>query len=164
MKKSIIIVAFMAMVSAAAFAEFGVGAAAFYKSPVLVGQPVDVSNLNVDQVSFGADARFKLGWFQAEGLLLYSAGEVDSLNAFLDAGVALDVAFLRISLGAGPNFSNNFGHSAPIQAGLNAKLGADLKFGAFSIGLSYIMAMNLDNGIYIGTASGLLGIQALYWL
>jgi len=164
MKKLVLVLAILAIVSAASFADFGIGGAAFYKSPVLLGQPVDLSNLNVNQFSFGADARFKLGWFQAEGLLLYATGDVDSLNAYLDAGVALDVAILRLSLGAGPNFTYNFGEPAAVQVGLNAKIGADVMLGPVSIGASYIMAMNLQNGIHIGTSSGLLGIQILFWL
>jgi len=164
MKKLVLVLAILAIVSAASFADFGIGGAAFYKSPVLLGQPVDLSNLNVNQFSFGADARFKLGWFQAEGLLLYATGDVDSLNAYLDAGVALDVAILRLSLGAGPNFTYNFGEPAAVQVGFNAKVGADLMLGPISIGASYIMAMNLQNGIHIGTSSGLLGIQILFWL
>jgi len=164
MKKLFLILAIVVILPVAVFAEWGVGGAAFYKSPVLLGQPVDLGNLNVDQFSFGGDVRLKLGWFQAEGLLLYSAGDIDSLNLFLDAGVALDLAFLRLSLGAGPNFTNNFGQSPAVQAGLNAKVGADVKLGPISLGLSYIMSLNIDNGIDIATSSGLLGIQVLFWL
>ena len=164
MKKLLVLIAVMLIASSAAFAELGLGGAAFLKSPVLAGQPVDLGNLNVNQFSFGADARYKLGWFQAEGLLLYSAGEVNSLNAFLDAGVALDFAIFRFSVRVGPNFSNNFGKSYPIQAGINAKIGADVKIGMLSVGLSYIMAMNIDNGLYVNTASGLIGLQVSYWL
>jgi hypothetical protein len=164
MKRVILILAVLVILPVAVFADWGIGGAAFYKSPVLLGQPVDTSNVNVDQFSFGGDLRLKLGWFQADGLVLYSGGEVDSLNAYLDAGVALDVAILRLSLGVGPNFVYNFdGSSSPWQAGLNAKVGADLKLGPVSFGLSYIMAMNLDNGFYVRTGSGLLGAQILFW-
>ena len=96
--------------------------------------------------------------------MLYSAGDTNSLNAYLDAGVALDVAILRLSLGAGPNFTYNFGESSPVQAGLNAKVGADVMLGPISLGLSYIMALNLNNGLYINTGSGLLGVQVLFWM
>jgi hypothetical protein len=164
MRKMVLILAVIAMVPIAAFAEWGVGGAAFYKSPVLIGQPIDVGNVNVDQFSFGGDLRFKLGWFQAEGLLLYSAGELQSLNMYLDAGVALDVAIFRLSLGVGPNFAINFEQITPIQAGLNAKIGADVKLGPVSFGLSYIMALNLSNGVNVQTASGLLGVQVLFWM
>lgn len=74
--------------------------------------------------------RFKLSWFQVEALLRCSTtGEVDSLNAHLGAGVALEVAILRLSFG-----------------------------------LSYIMALNIDNGLYDNTGSGLLGAGILFWL
>jgi hypothetical protein len=149
---------------AAVFADWGIGGAAFYKSPVLLGQPIDIVNLNVNQFSFGGDVRLKMGWFQAEGLLLYSAGDVNSLNAFLDAGVALDLAIIRLSLGAGPCFTYNFGQSTAVQAGLNAKIGADIKLGPISFGLSYIMALDITNGIDVSTSSGLLGAQVLFWL
>jgi hypothetical protein len=167
MKKIVLIlavIAVLAMVPVAVFADLGIGAAAFYKSPILLGQPVDIDNLNVNQFSFGGDLRFKLGWFQAEGLLLYAAGDVNSINAYLDAGVALDLAILRLSLGAGPNFTYNFGTSPPVQAGLNAKVGADVMLGPISFGLSYIMALNIDNGIDIKTSSGLLGVNVTFWM
>ena len=164
MRKLVLILAVLVILPVAVFAEIGIGGAAFFKSPVLLGQPLDVDNLNVNQFSFGADVRLKLGWFQAEALLVYSAGEVDSLNLFLDAGIALDVAILRLSLGAGPNLTSNFGDATPVQAGLNAKVGADIKVGPVSFGLSYIMALNLDNGIHVTTGSGMLGATILFWL
>jgi hypothetical protein len=163
-KKLILIFSILVVIPIAVFADWGVGGAAFYKSPVLLGQPIDATGVNVDQFSFGGDLRLKLGWFQAEGLLLYSAGSVSSLNLYLDAGVALDVAILRLSLGAGPNFTNNFSNSPPTQAGLNFKAGADLMLGPISVGVSYIMALNLNNGIDITTSSGLLGASVIFWL
>jgi len=164
MRKLILILAVLVILPVAVFAEWGIGAAAFYKSPVLLGQPVDISNLNVDQFTFGGDLRLKLSWFQAEALVLYSAGDVDSLSAYLDAGLALDIAILRLSLGAGPIFTYNFGESSPMQAGLNGKVGADIKLGPISFGLSYIMALNFDNGLYVNTSSGLLGAQVIFWM
>jgi hypothetical protein len=53
------------------------------------------------------------------------------------------------------NFIYNFGESSPFHAGLIAEAGADIKLGPVSFGLSYIMAMNIDNGLYIGAGSGL---------
>ena len=164
MRKIIIVLAILAILPSAVFADWAIGGAAFYKSPVLIGQPPNPLELNVDQFSFGGDLRFKMGWFQAEGLVLYSAGAVQSLNTFLDAGVALDVAILRLSLGVGPNFTYTFGSDAIFQAGLNAKIGADLVFGAVSVGVSYIMSMNLASGVHVSTSAGMLGIQVLVWL
>ena len=164
MRKIVLIVLILAVVPIAAFAELGIGGAAFYKSPYLMGQPLDIANANANQFSFGGDARFKLGWFQAEGLVLYSAGDTQSLNMYLDGGLALDLAILRLSLGVGPNFILNFGQSAPAQAGLNAKIGADIKLGAISVGASYIMALNIANGVNVQTGSGLLGLDLIFWL
>lgn len=164
MRKVFLIIAVAALLPIAAFADLGVGAAAFYKSPVLIGQSVDKEEVNVDQFSFGGDLRFKLGWFQAEGLLLYSAGEFNSLDAFFDAGVSLDIAMVALSIGAGPNFTNNLEDGPTMRAGLNAKIGADMRFGPISAGLSYIMALNIDDGIDVRTSSGLLGFQVLFWL
>jgi hypothetical protein len=166
MRKIILVLAVLAVVAivpGALFADWGAGGAAFYKSPVLIGQPL-VPLVNVDQISFGGDVRLKLGWFQAEALLLYSAGQVNSLNMYLDAGVALDITILRLSLGVGPNLANGLNSGSPVQAGLNAKVGADLVFGAFSVGASYIMSLNLANGVNVATSSGLLGIQVLIWM
>lgn len=160
----VLLLAVLAMLPVAVFAELGIGGAAFYKSPVLIGQSTDTDNLNVNRISFGGDLRFKLSWFQAEALLLYSAGDVSSLNAYLDAGLALNVAIVRLSLGVGPNFTYAFDESSPAQAGLNAKVGADLVIGPISFGLSDIMAMNIDNGLYVNTGSGLLGAQVLFWM
>jgi len=164
MRKMALILVVLALLPVAIFAEWGVGATALYKSPVLLGQPVDLSNQNVDQFCFGGDVRLKLDWFQAEGLLLYSSGDIQSLNAYLDAGVALDVAIIRLSFGAGPNFSNNFGTGMAIQAGLNAKAGADIRLGPVSLGLTYIMALNIGNEVVIHSSTGLLGAQVLVWL
>lgn len=165
MKKMILILAVLAILPGAVFADWAIGGAAFYKSPVLLGQVQNPLTLNVDQVSFGGDLRLKLGWFQAEALLLFSTGNtVNSLDVYLDAGIALDIAIVRLSLGIGPNLTNNFSTAAPIQAGLNAKAGVDLMLGPVSLGVSYIMVLNLSNGVNVATQSGMLGIQLLFWL
>ena len=164
MRRVCVILAVMMILPTFAFAQLALGPAAFLKSPVLLGQAVDVSELNVNQFSFGGDVRYRVGWFQAEGLLLYSLGEVNSLDIFLDAGVALDISIVSLSIGAGPNFTNNLGQSPPVQAGLNAKAGADLRLGPVSVGVSYIMAMTIDDfTVNVKASSGLLGVQVLFW-
>ncbi len=165
MRKALLILVVLVVLPTMAFAQLAIGPAAFLKSPVLIGQAVDVSELNVNQFSFGGDVRYRVGWFQAEGLLLYSLGEVNSLDIFLDAGVALDIAIVTLSIGAGPNFTNNLGQSPPTQAGFNTKVGADVRLGPVSVGASYIMAMTIEDfSVNIEASSGLLGIQVLFWL
>lgn len=164
MRKLVLILAVLVILPVAVFADLGIGGAAFFRSPVLLGQPIDVNNLNVNQFTFGGDLRFKLSFFQAEALVLFSAGEIYSFVAYLDAGLALDVAILRLSLGAGPNLTYSIGQTAPVQAGLNAKVGADVMLGPVSVGLSYIMALSIGNRTHVSTGSGLLGAQVLVWL
>ena len=164
MRKLVLILMVLVILPVTLFADWGIGGAAFYKSPVLMGQPIDTTNLNVNQFSFGGDLRFTLSVFQAEALVLFSAGDVNSLNAYLDAGLVFDVAILRLSLGAGPCFSYSFGNSSPTQAGLNAKAGADVMLGPISFGVSYIMALNLNTGINVTTRSGLLGFDVIFWM
>jgi len=167
MRKIVLVVVVLMVLSTMAFAQgvgVGIGGAAFYKSPYLLGQVPDVGNLNVNQFVFGGDVRLKVSVFQAEALLLFAAGSLSSFNAYLDAGIALDIAIVRLSLGAGPNLTFNFGDAAPVQAGLNAKLGADIKLGPISFGLSYIMALSLATAPYANIWSGLLGAQVLYWI
>ena len=162
MKRGILVAVILIVLPMAAFADLGIGGAAFYSSPVLLGQSSSEEDLNVDQFTFGGDLRLKLSILQLEALVLYAAsGDVQSLNTYLDAGVALDILFLRLSAGAGPNLIFNIGESSPVQSGLNAKLSADIKLGRLSVGLSYIMDFTDFN---LDTSAGLLGAQVLFWL
>jgi len=164
MRKAVMILAVLAFVPVAAFAEWGVGAVAFIKPPVSIGQPTDIDKLNFQQISFGGDLRLKLGWFQAEALVLYWGGDVDSIRAYLDVGLALDAWALRLSLGAGPNFTYNLGAGPLTQTGLNAKIGADIKLGAISFGASYIMALSVADGFDVQTGAGLFGVEVIFWM
>lgn len=165
MKKLFLAMAVLIILPTMAFAQFAIGPAAFLKSPVLIGQSVDIEEVNVDQFSFGADALYRVGWFQAQGLLLYSTGDVKSLDVILDAGVALDISIVTLSVGAGPNFTNNFETDRARQAGLNSRVGADVLLGPVSVGASYIMALDIqDGGFSVETSSGLLGAHVKFWL
>ncbi len=157
----------LAILPALAFAQtsqVALGPAAFFKSPILLGQDIDLEALNTNQISLGADLRFRVAWFKAEALALLSLGELRSVNVFLDAGVAVDVDLVTLSFGVGPNFTGNFDGSRPVQAGLNARFGLDVLLGMNSVGISYITAFNIEDRITIGTKTGLLGAQLLFWL
>ncbi len=167
MKRIIVLLTLCVLFPLAVFAQgatIGLGGAMFFKSPVLMGQSIDADNLNVDQFAFGGDIRARMNWFQVEGLVFLSTGEVNGLNLMLDAGVALDIALVTLSVGAGPNLTYNFNESKPFKTGLNAKVSADLNLEIVSFGLSYIMNLDIDNGIQLQTSSGLLGAQILFWL
>ena len=47
--------------------------------------------------------------------------------------------------------------------GFNAKANADLKFGRFSVGLTYLLDIQVDNGVNWDLSSGLLGATVMYW-
>ena len=165
MRKVLVVIAFLAALPTMGFAQLAVGPASFLRSPELLGQSADVEQLNVDQFSIGGDLRYRFAWFQAQGVVLYSTGEVNSLDVFLGAGMVFDIAFVSLSLGAGPNFTKIEGHGPPMQAGLNAKAGADVRLGPVSLGVSYIMALRVaETHISVETSCGLLGVQLLYWL
>jgi hypothetical protein len=171
MRKLVLILVVLVILPVALFADspslisWGIGPAVFYKSPILLGQPTDTNNLNVNQFNFGGDLRLKLSLFQAEALVLYASGNgVNSFNTYLDAGLAVDIAILRIDLGIGPNFVYNSGTNSGAQVGLNAKVGADVLLGPISVGLSYIMELNINNGVQVSTGSGLLGLNVMFWI
>jgi hypothetical protein len=173
MRKLVLILVVLVILPVAVFADsappslisWGIGPAVFYKSPVLLGQPTDTNNLNVNQFNFGGDLRLKVSLFQAEALVLYATGNgVNSFNTYLDGGLAVDIAILRLDLGIGPNFVYNSDSNSGAQVGLNAKVGADILLGPISVGLSYIMELNINNGVQVSTGSGLLGLNVMFWM
>ena len=166
MKKTLILVLVLAFIPLLCFAELGLGASAFFNSPVLIGQEPDLSLLRENGFTFGADARFKfLKVLQLEALGLVSTGEVTSIDLYADAGLALDLAFLRLSAGVGPTvFFLLDGSSEPTLLGFNAKANADIKLGRLSLGLSYIMGLIVDDGVQLNKSTGMLGANVLFWL
>jgi hypothetical protein len=160
--KKILLAAFVLLLPVAVFAELGVGGAVLYNSPVLIGQKVSAIDLNVNKFSFGPDLRYKLWILQLEALVLGSFGSSSSLDGFIDAGLAFDILFLRLSAGVGLNGTYNFADGS-FDKGFNTKLNADLKLGKFSVGLTYIIDMDLASGLHWDLSSGLLGATVMYW-
>jgi hypothetical protein len=169
MKKTLILVLVLAFIPLLSFADLGLGASAFLNNPVLIGQDADASELRDGGFTFGADARFKLSILQLEALGLLSMGDdVTSIDLYADAGLALDLAFLRLSLGAGPTlfFVLNDSTGDDILAGYNVKANADIKLGRISFGLSYIMGLIVEDGLFnvaLNKSTGMLGANVLFW-
>jgi hypothetical protein len=169
MKKTLILVLVLAFIPLLSFAELGLGASAFLNNPVLIGQEADASELRAGGFTFGGDVRFKLSILQLEALGLLSTGhEVTSIDLYADAGLALDLAILRLSLGAGPTVFFVLNDSSdPLLAGYNVKANADLKLGRISVGLSYIMGLIAEDGLFnikLDKSTGMLGANVLFWL
>jgi len=165
MMKRVLVVLVLCLVPLLSFAEFGLGAAAFFNSPVLIGQEPELSGLRSGGFTFGGDLRFKLSILQLEALGLVTVEDgATALDLYTDVGLALDVLFLRLSLGAGPNFTYVFGGGAdPAMFGFNIKANVDVKLGHFSLGVSYITGLMVDGGLDWDRSTGLLGASVLYW-
>jgi hypothetical protein len=166
MKKTLILVLVLAFIPLLSFAELGLGASAFFNSPVLIGQKASASELREGGFTFGADVRFKfLRFLQLETLGLVSVGDsVTSIDLYADAGLAFDLAFLRLSAGVGPTVFFILSDVAdPTLLGFNAKANADIKLGRISLGLSYIMGLIVDGGVQLDKSTGMLGANVLFW-
>jgi len=160
--KKILLVALVLLLPAALFAEVGVGGAALYNSPLLINQEISEPDWNVNKFSFGPDVRFKWGILQLEALGLFSYGDYSSIDTYLDAGLAFDILFLRLSAGGGLSLNYNF-EDKSLDKGFNVKLNGDVKLGKLSVGLTYIMDLTVDDGIDLDASSGLLGASVLFW-
>jgi hypothetical protein len=166
MKKILILVFVLAFIPLLSFAELGVGASAFFNSPVLIGQSVDTHELWDGGFTFGADVRWKfLKILQLDALALITLDEINAVGLYADAGLGFDLAILRLSAGVGPTLLF-LGGDAPDWAllGFNAKANADIKLGPISFGLSYLIDLNLDDGIALDKSTGMLGANVLLWL
>jgi hypothetical protein len=133
---------------------------------VLIGEKPDSSELREGGFTFGADVRFKfLKFLQLEALGLVSVGDsVTSIDLYADAGLAFDLAFLRLSAGVGPTALFILSDvTDPTLLGFNAKANADIKLGRISLGLSYIMGLIVDDGIQLDKSTGMLGANVLFW-
>ncbi len=133
--RRILIVLVVALLPAMAFADFQIGGVGMYKGDVTT---ISAAGIGLTDFTFGAEARLKLGLLQGGASLLYYPGaSYNSILALTDIGVSLDVAFLRLGLGLGPNLAVNLGSAAatPVNVGLNLKLSADVNLGSLSIGL-----------------------------
>ncbi len=167
MKKTLIIVLVLTFVPLFLFADLGLGASAFFNSPVLVGTKPDVSELREGGFTFGGDLRFKfLKILQLETLGLVTVGDAPSIDLYADAGLAFDLAFLSLSAGVGPTVFFLLDKDAPdpTMLGFNAKANVDIKLGRISFGLSYIMGLIVENGIKWDKSTGMLGANILFWL
>jgi hypothetical protein len=160
--KKILLVLVVLLLPAALFAEVGVGGVALYNSPLLVGQEISTPDWNVNKFSFGPDLRFKWSILQLEALGLFSYGDFSSIDTYIDAGLAFDILFLRLSAGGGLSLNYNFEDKSWGQ-GFNVKLNGDVKLGRLSLGLTYIMDLSVDDGIDLAASSGLLGASVLFW-
>lgn len=181
MRKILIFLMFMAL-PCLVFAEFQLGPAALYNWILAPGEVADniTGDVSIDDFTFGADARFKLGIFQATGLALFSPAYDDpdepdlsapaEIEVYLDGGIALDFVLLRLGLGIGPNINFVLDKEADevVQFGGNVKLNCDVMLGDIAVSLSYLMFLEdfsmegVDN--LLEYTEGCLGLSVLFKL
>jgi hypothetical protein len=127
--KKVLIILVIVLIPAMAFADFQVGATALYDGDIT--QIGHGSSMSVSDFVFGLDVRAKLWIFQIGTTPLYIPGA--GFYLMNDAGLSLDIWFLRIGLGLGPDIAFSQGDSGLVDWNLRAT--ADIKFGDhFSIG------------------------------
>jgi hypothetical protein len=106
-------------------------------------QQADPAGITLADFAFGGEARLLLGsiWGSAVGVYLPGNQVLPHrLHILLDAGLAIDLLFLRFGVGLGPDFGLALGNegSRPYRAGANLRLTGDLMLGDLSVGLSWV--------------------------
>ena len=148
MRKALLFIVLIAL-PCMAFAEFQIGPTALYNaifSPnaaYTTGMYAMSTGLTLSDFTFGADARLKLGLFQACAMGLVSPGVYGwptEIELYLDLGIAIDIWFIRLGLGAGPNLIVATGSNiSSTYVGGNVKLSGDIMFGDVALSLNYLM-------------------------
>jgi hypothetical protein len=183
--KKVLIVLIILIIPAAAFAQLQIGPTAFYNFP-LIGDstlnPPELSGLNISDFSFGVDIRGKIAFFQLSGMALFTPGVSAaggsitlpaSTDIFLDAGVAFDIAIIRLGLGVGPNFTFFFGEGTAssdiVSAGMNIKATLEFLLGKVAIGITYLTQFDFDlqqigSVLSADKTQGLFGLSVLFTL
>lgn len=158
------------------FADFQIGPTALYNIGITEESSVP-DELSISNFTFGADARLNFGMIQGSAYGLVTLGDADLLtptviDLYLDIGICLDILFVRVGFGIGPNFAFNFypdevSDPEIFEAGANVKLTAEVMLGDISVGLVYLMDANLTPA---GVAEafekieGHLGVSVLFKL
>jgi hypothetical protein len=174
MKKSILILALVCL-PLAAFADFQIGGAAYLNVPLTKNQIDSNIDLSVDDLQFGADARFNIGILQFQGLMMFQPGNEDVfldpyINLYTDIGVVFDLAIIRLGAGIGPNFGLSLGENNgdAFNVGANIKLSAEVVLGNLSLGLNWLMVIPdltvEDVAAAFEQPCGYAGISVLYKL
>jgi hypothetical protein len=139
MKKLFVLLLVAVALPVAVFADLQLGVVGMYNGGI---DQIKAKTVGVNDFTFGAEARLKLGIFQGAVTGLYYP-EVDMVRpaaivAATDVGLAFDVLFLRLGAGIGPNFAIPVGDSGagdPAKFGANIKLTTDFRLGNLSLGL-----------------------------
>ena len=167
--KKLIVVLMIALLPTLAFAlDFQIGGTAMYKG-LLQDIQTGVTDIGLDDFTFGGEARLNFGLIQGAAAVLYYPDEfAPSLIALTDVGLTLNLAIVRLGAGIGPNVYiplSDAGKGVPI--GFNVKGAVDVQLGGISVGLVgyyYLASLSdLSLGLF-ETAQPWLGLTVLFKL
>lgn len=156
------------------FADFQFGPVMQYKVPISAESQVPGKDtVSINDFSFGADARLNMSFLQLTTYALYNPGDSShnmpgSAKLYLDGGICVDIAIVRLGVGLGPNFIVNF-HPSSItsQVNGNIRFAADLMLGDVALSAVYLVEANLTKaGIHeaFRDIHGQLGLSLLFKL
>ena len=171
MKKTLLALLII-LLPALVFAEFQIGPAIQYKIPLSAASKIPGKHtVSINDFSFGADARLNIKWFQICGYGLLEPGDSTfslptSLKIYVDGGILLKLAFLRLAAGIGPDFIVNFDSTTtPSQLNGNVRFAGDIVLGRTSVSLVYLIECNLTKvGVLqaFENVHGQLGLSVLF--
>jgi len=165
MKKILFFLILVAVIPAFAFADFQIGAIAMVKG---TAASIQTGGIKANDFTYGGEARLNLGILQGGVSALYYPADADmpaSIVALTDVGLALDIWFIRLGAGLGPNFYSqlqNSGGTRPLSVGLNMKLAGDINLGSISVGVvAYYYLNSLSDLRTAGKARPWVGLTAM---
>jgi hypothetical protein len=168
--KKIIVLLVLLMVPVLAFAQLWVGGVGMYESTL---DNLKAGNVSASDFTYGLEGRLSLGVFQGGLTALYFPGyipEWDMAAIMADAGLSVNLLFVRVGLGAGPNYLMYLDSTSPSDAmpfGVNLKASADIEFGYMSVGLvGYYLFNNFKELLKADYSSAVpyLGVSVLFQL
>ena len=141
MKKIIIVLALLvALIPAAAFADFQIGVVAV-DPYVSLGGFINGDNLSGSDLAYGLESRLKLWIFQGAISAFYFPS-VETLYAYTDVGLALDLLFVRVGAGIGPNLAFDTQGGGSTTLGWNLKTTLDINIGNLGFGVILLTPMD----------------------
>ena len=146
MKKTIIVFALLlAIIPAMAFADFQIGVVAGdLATPI--GDMKNSSGSSTGDLSYGLESRLKLWIFQV-GVSAFYDPSYKTMSMFTDAGLALDLLFVRVGMGLGPTIAYDPQHSKSTSAGWNLKTALDINLWNLGLGIVLYSPMSSLSGL-----------------
>ena len=153
---------------AAAFAEMGIGVAAYSDTPIFAASDVDRDLLD-GSFSFGVNGRLRFALLQIDALAMYASAE-ESIDLYVTPQLSVDLfSLLRVSAGVGPSLRfplrGEEDDSVAIDW-INAKIDVDLILLprlTFGLSFQYLIPSSDVEAIDTSQGRGRIGATVLIW-